>query len=343
MMRLRSCCRWRSVWRNWTRLTASWAKAERSAGRAAISRTYDDVPRPNTRPANIQFFEWLRRDCDSFRPAAQLSGSVTDLPQRRRLACFEQTKIASVIFGCGQPFDLATGLGLTGLIVSPAFGYAGVGFPILGMNAFALFWGAILPLRWYMAVLLGQAARGLPLYESARPFAVLAALAALYTLLAFLRLRAIAASTSPTAPEAEPAAASVPSRGLGGAFVAEWRRVLGIRGAFMLLVVGPLVYGLYYPQPYLNQILRKIPIAVVDNDLSELSRNIVQTLDASGAVSVAVHADTLGQAQAALDRGEAFAVVGIPPGTQRDVLKGIAAHIPIYADATYLFLFRSTG
>src|SRR6185503_16364543 len=71
--------------------------------------------------------------------------------------------------------DLATGLGLTGLIVSPAFGYAGVGFPILGMNAFAEIWGALLPLRWYMAVLLGQAARGLPLHDSARPFAALAA------------------------------------------------------------------------------------------------------------------------------------------------------------------------
>ena len=103
--------------------------------------------------------------------------------------------------------DLATGLGLTGLIVSPAFGYAGVGFPILGMNAFALSWGAILPLRWYMAVLLGQAARGLPLYESARPFAVLAALAALYTLLAFLRLRALARNPLRTAPAPEPAVA----------------------------------------------------------------------------------------------------------------------------------------
>ncbi len=57
--------------------------------------------------------------------------------------------------------DLATGLGLTSLVVSPAFGFAGVGFPILGMNAFSSAWGAILPLRWYMAVLLGQAARGL--------------------------------------------------------------------------------------------------------------------------------------------------------------------------------------
>jgi ABC-2 type transport system permease protein len=239
--------------------------------------------------------------------------------------------------------DLATGLGLTGLVVSPAFGYAGVGFPVLGMNAFALAWGAILPLRWYMAVLLGQAARGLPVSDSARPFAVLAALALLYALLAFLRLSAIARSTLRAAPEPEPAAALAAPRGVGGAFAAEWRRVLAIRGAFILLVLGPLVYGFYYPQPYLNQILRKIPIAVVDNDLSELSRRIVQTLDASGAVEVAVRARTLAEAHAALDRGEAFAVVGIPPGTERDVLKGRAAHIPIYADATYLFLFRTTA
>ncbi len=61
--------------------------------------------------------------------------------------------------------DLSTGLGLTGVVVSPAFGYAGVGFPILGMNAFAYAWSAILPLRWYMEVLLGQGARGLPVSD----------------------------------------------------------------------------------------------------------------------------------------------------------------------------------
>ena len=36
-------------------------------------------------------------------------------------------------------------------------------------------------------------------------------------------------------------------------------------------------------------------------------------------------------------------MVGIPPGTRRDVLKGISAHLPIYADATYLFIFRCDG
>ncbi|MEA2945319.1 MAG: type transport system permease protein, partial [Alphaproteobacteria bacterium] len=141
----------------------------------------------------------------------------------------------------------------------------------------------------------------------------------------------------------QPAAAPATPRGVGGAFAAEWRRVLTIRGAFVMLVVAPLVYGLYYPQPYLTQILRKIPIAVVDSDLSELSRSIVETLDASGAVSVTIRAKTLAEARAELDRGNAFAVVGIPPGTERDVLKGLTVHIPIYADATYLFVFRTTG
>ena len=238
--------------------------------------------------------------------------------------------------------DLATGLGLTGIVVSPAFGYAGVGFPVLGMNAFSYAWGAILPLRWYMAVLLGQAARGLPLADSAPAFAALTALAALYTLLALLRLRSLAKDTAPPAAEPQLPAAAAP-RGVGGAFVAEWKRLLALRGAFILLVVAPIVYGIYYPQPYLNQILRKIPIAVVDSDQSELSRRIVETLDASGAVSVTVRVATLAEARAALDRGEAFAVVGIPAGTERDVLKGTSVHVPIYADATYLFIFRTTA
>jgi ABC-2 type transport system permease protein len=240
--------------------------------------------------------------------------------------------------------DLATGLGLAGLFVSPAFGYAGVGFPTVGMNAFAQGWSAILPLGWYMAVLLGQAARGLPIAESAVPFAALAGLTALYIGLALLRMRSLVRNRRfETAGAPEQVEIGEAPRGIGGAFMAEWGRVLGTRSAFSLLFLAPIIYGIYYPQPYLNQILRKLPIAVVDNDLSELSRRIVETLDASGALSVAVRARTLADARAAIDRGKAFAAVEIPPDTERDVLKGITAHIPVYADATYLFIFRSTA
>jgi hypothetical protein len=66
-------------------------------------------------------------------------------------------------------------------------------------------------------------------------------------------------------------------------------------------------------------------------------------VDASGALSVTVRARTLAEARAAIDDGKAFAAVEIPRGTERDVLKGISTDVPIYADATYLFLFRSTS
>ncbi|GIQ77981.1 ABC transporter permease [Bradyrhizobium sp. RD5-C2] len=240
--------------------------------------------------------------------------------------------------------DLATGLGLAGLIASPAFGYAGVGFPTIGMNTFAQVWSAILPLRWYMAVLMGQAARGLPPSESAVPFAALAGLTLLFAGLAWLRMASLTHRGwfETARPAEEPASEPTPP-GVGGAFLAEWRRVLGTRSAFTLLFLAPVIYGIYYPQPYLNQILRKLPIAIVDDDLSELSRQIVETLDASGTLSVTVRARTLAEARTAIDRGDALAAIQIPPGTERDVLKGLTAHIPVYADATYLFVFRSTA
>jgi ABC-2 type transport system permease protein len=241
--------------------------------------------------------------------------------------------------------DLATGLSLTGLVVSPAFGYAGVGFPILGMNAFAQAWSTVLPLRWYLAVLFEQAARGLPVHVSARSFAALAALTVLYGLLALVRLRSVGASAGlPRPREAAPSLSlERPDRGLGAAFTGEWRRIISDRGAFSMMVLAPLIYGVYYPQPYLTEILHKIPIAIVDNDLSELSRNIIDTVGASGTLSVAARASTLAEARQLLDRSKVFAVLGIPPGAQRDVLKGNNVPLPVYADASYLFIFRSTA
>ena len=102
-----------------------------------------------------------------------------------------------------------------------------------------------------------------------------------------------------------------------GAFVEEYRRVLRDRAAFGLFVLGPILYGVLYPQPYLGQLVRAVPIAVVDNDSTELSRAIIQDLNASEALHVAVRADTLADAQAALSRREVFAILDIPAGTER--------------------------
>ena len=238
--------------------------------------------------------------------------------------------------------NLALGMSLTALVCNPAFGFAGVGFPVLAMNGFAQFWGALLPLRWYIQILFDQAVRGLPASDSIQPFMILGALAMVFFALGWQRLSALAATS--TSRVAEPAAAEDASAGygVGDAMFAEFRRILNDRGVFGLIVLAPFIYGLLYPQPYLGQLLRDIPIAVVDQDHTELSRDFIQTLDADEAIKVTLRSDTLADAQAALARREVFAIVGIPKDTEQEVLKGNKARIAAFVDSAYFLLFNRT-
>ena len=235
--------------------------------------------------------------------------------------------------------NLAFGLSLTGIFCSPAFGFVGVGFPLVAMSGFARSWGDILPLRWYMQILSDQAARGVPAVHSIEPLAILAGLTLVYFALTTLRLHAVARRPLP----AEAAAAEPAVRpGIAGAFAAEYRRALGDRGAFGLLALAPIIYGLFYPQPYLGQLVRAIPIAVVDEDSSELSRRLVQNLNAHEAIQVVARPSSLAEAQAALARREVFAIVDIPAGIERDALAGRKARVPAYVDSVYFLLYNRT-
>ncbi len=235
--------------------------------------------------------------------------------------------------------NLPLGLSLTAIITSPAFGFAGIGLPVLAMGAFPQAWGALLPLRWYQQILFDQAARGSPVHASSVPFAILAGMALGLFGLAWLRLRYL---SSPPAEREGPLPTDGPNPGVASAFVGEWRRVLADRGVFSMLIIAPVFYGVFYPQPYLGQLVRKIPIAVVDDDRSALSRRLIQTLDADEAISVAVRAPALDVAQEALFARQVFGIVEIPPDTEREVLKGNAARVPAYVDSAYFIVFNRT-
>ncbi len=242
--------------------------------------------------------------------------------------------VAYQMIGCLMQLlarNMALGLSLTGLIVSPAFGYAGVGFPVLAMGAFPRAWGAILPLRWYIQILFDQASRGAARH-TAEPFASCAAspCAGVAGLVRF--------APGPARPGVRRGRAGRARarrrRGVRG----EWRRVLRI-AACSAVRPGAALTG-FYPQPYLGQIVRNVPIAVVDQDNSELGRGLIQTLQAHGNIRVALLANSYREAEDAILARRAFAILGIPADTEKNVLKGVTARLPIYADSTYFILFN---
>jgi ABC-2 type transport system permease protein len=237
--------------------------------------------------------------------------------------------------------NLPLGLSITGIFCSPAFGFAGVGFPILAMNGFARFWGDLLPLRWYIQILFDQAVRGLPTWTTAPPFAVLAGIAIGLIALCWLRLRSITGRIEtyrvPSPTEAVEAA------GVGGTLFAELKAVVSDTGVAGMIILAPLLYGLLYPQPYLGQLLRNLPIAVVDQDHTELSRAFTQALEADEALRVAETPADLPEARRALDERRVFGIVVIPEGAERDVLHGRQAGVGAYIDSAYFLLYSRIG
>jgi ABC-2 type transport system permease protein len=90
------------------------------------------------------------------------------------------------------------------LVTAPAFGFMGIGFPRLGMNAFSYGWGALLPGTWYLTVRVDQTVRGTPIDLSWKPVLVLLVFAVALAGLIAWKLESMRASrveaSDPSAP-----------------------------------------------------------------------------------------------------------------------------------------------
>src|SRR6202030_2171772 len=62
--------------------------------------------------------------------------------------------------------------------------------------------------------------------------------------------------------------------GVFAAFRHELGRIVSLGPAFATLIAAAGIYAVFYPQPYLNEALRKVPIALVDQDGTAASREL---------------------------------------------------------------------
>ena len=120
------------------------------------------------------------------------------------------------------------------------------------------------------------------------------------------------------------------------------RRIAGETETVVLLLAASILYALFYPTPYMRQVLRDLPVVVVDRDHSALSRQLTRWVDASEAASVTARSNDLDAAQDSLRAGSAGAVLLIPKDFERHVLRREPAYVEAYADASY-FLVYSTA
>ena len=124
---------------------------------------------------------------------------------------------------------------------------------------------------------------------------------------------------------------------IGEAFLATWRAIFRSRELLATTLLAVLLYSFYYPAPYAQQTSQELPLVVVDQDDSALSRAMVRELDATRAIRVeSVEANMLA-ARATMNAGEADGVILISDGLERQLRTGSpGSGVGIWVNATYL-------
>ncbi|OCC02169.1 ABC transporter permease [Labrys sp. WJW] len=126
--------------------------------------------------------------------------------------------------------------------------------------------------------------------------------------------------------------------GILKAYRHELGRIFALKAIFSTLFVAALIYAVYYPQPYRNEALRDVPVAVVDLDGTTASRELARRLDASSDVAVAMALPDLATAEREVFKRTLSGAVVIPLHFERDLLHGRASPISLYSDASYFLI-----
>lgn len=113
------------------------------------------------------------------------------------------------------------------------------------------------------------------------------------------------------------------------------RAAFGDVGVLLLLVGAPVLYGFFYPWFYADEVVQRVPVAVVQQDSSGLARQTLRFAQASPRIAVTLVTGDEAQAQQALLRGEVMGYAVLPPDFKRKVVRSEKVVVPVYANGAY--------
>ena len=124
---------------------------------------------------------------------------------------------------------------------------------------------------------------------------------------------------------------------------AEWKLFYTDPAAILLLVVAGVLYAFYYPTPYINQTVTRVPVAVVDLDNTVMSRQLIQMAEASQQIEVkSVYAE-MNEAETAMAREEIFGFMVIPENMEKDIRNKNQVSVNIFTHGAYVMLHGAIG
>lgn len=121
----------------------------------------------------------------------------------------------------------------------------------------------------------------------------------------------------------------------------EMRQVLKDEGVFMFFLVVPIAYPLLYSWIYNNEAVHEVPVCVVDDSHSQLSREFLRKCDASPDVRIACHAQDLDEAKSLVSRQLVKGVYHISSNFESNLMRLEQGTISVYCDMSLMLTYKA--
>ena len=121
----------------------------------------------------------------------------------------------------------------------------------------------------------------------------------------------------------------------------EMKQVVKDEGVLIFFIVVPLLYPLLYSWIYNNEVVREVPVVVVDDCHTPLSRQFARQCDASPDVKILSYAADLDEAQSLLSRQVARGIYYIPSDFEERINRMEQATISVYCDMSLMLAYKA--
>ena len=120
----------------------------------------------------------------------------------------------------------------------------------------------------------------------------------------------------------------------------EYRTIFSDGGAMLILIFALLIYATVYSLAYAPQVLRNVPIGVIDQSRTATSRCLIDTFNAGPNTYVAYEPADMEEAKNLFFDRDIYGIVYIPSDYEKKLLGGEQAVVAIYCDASYFLMYR---
>ncbi len=121
----------------------------------------------------------------------------------------------------------------------------------------------------------------------------------------------------------------------------EFRNIWHDEGAILFFFVLPLFYPIIYTLIYNPEVVRQIPVAVVDDSRTSESRHLVEMASASPAIKIYDYCPDMGEARHLMASGDVFGIMYIPRRYATDIGNGVKTNVEFYCDMSLLLRYRT--